>query len=552
MKHLILSILIICNSTVIAQKRLVEPPKVPFQSVKFDDFVPTWSLDIYDASLIRNDTFDGYNEFDLVFTFGDHSRDGKLYKSHTIRNYDWMGFRVNCIDLATGELLWVRNITYDDYGRQHLPAYQTFDDDGNLVIIGFRKAFPYDPKEKAWLTQSEKPSKIFRMVIDAIDGSVLSYHSPDEGPDFAYARNLNGRLWSFFGLDHRGSVEFLLMKYLNTPHLSTMVRKGYIHQDGKFELTDSLVFSPNDWTVNRTKYVKKDSKYYCLERSTSDGKKYIVAMDTLLREVSRVDISHFKIENNYIELFQFTDEFMLFGQAFPSPNNYNLRYFVVDYNGNLINTMDFKDDFFRKYYDANITFDSKYNKLLVVGFGDALNQTKNGYESFVDIIHYDGKKYETHKRIKISQVNLVWTPWQVLYVDDDQLIFDCRVGAYFYDENATPTIQYSHGNNAMNVTAVSRSALGILSSTQEEEVVGGIEKHAYPNPSSGSFNLSLDGFLGNIDLRIFDMSGRNVYVDTDINSGDISLDLSALPVGIYAYRVYQGSKLLTLGQWIRQ
>lgn len=546
MKTFIYYIFIFLSFTSFAQKILVKPPVVPFQTVKFDSFNPLWSVDIFDPTFIRNDTFDGYNEFDQVYTYGDHIHDGKLYKSHTIRNYDWMGFRVSCIDISTGDLLWVRKIDYGLYGRQHLPHYQTFDKEGNLVIIGFRKLYPYDPKEDAWFNKSRTPNKIFRMTINSTDGSILSYHSPDDNPNYVYALYLGSERWTFLGLDPRGSMEFLFEKYAETPTLRSLVQKGYIHVDGKLTITDSLVYSPNNWQISRTQYAKRDNKYYTLERSTIDNSKYIVEMDTSLRELSRVNISHFNIEDYGIELADYTKEYLIYAQAFPSPNNYNLRYFVVDYSGTLVYVMDIKDDFYLKYSDANITYDKKYNKLFIAAFGREINQANTEFSSFLDVLHYDGKKYELHKHLNVKEVNRYSQPWQVLYAGDDHIIFDSRVGAYYFDQG----IKLSIGNASMALMAVSREELGILSSTEQDDVLTH-DYHAFPNPSAGMFNLSLDGSFGSKEVRLYDIIGRNVYVDSGLEGENIALDLSTLPSGTYLYKVLQNSKTLTSGLWVK-
>lgn len=74
---------------------------------------------------------------------------------------------------------------------------------------------------------------------------------------------------------------------------------------------------------------------------------------------------------------------------------------------------------------------------------------------------------------------------------------------------------------------------------------------SYPNPCSGPLTLDVQGLTGKADLRVYDQHGRNIYVQHDITEGITSIDLSALPPATYMYVVYQGSKAISSGQWVK-
>lgn len=74
---------------------------------------------------------------------------------------------------------------------------------------------------------------------------------------------------------------------------------------------------------------------------------------------------------------------------------------------------------------------------------------------------------------------------------------------------------------------------------------------SYPNPSSGPLTLDIKG-IGNAEIRIFDMLGHNVYVQDVSQEGETSMDLSALTAGTYVYKIYQGSKEMGSGLWVKQ
>jgi hypothetical protein len=74
---------------------------------------------------------------------------------------------------------------------------------------------------------------------------------------------------------------------------------------------------------------------------------------------------------------------------------------------------------------------------------------------------------------------------------------------------------------------------------------------SYPNPSSGPLILVIKGFNGFAEVRIYDMQGRNVFVQHQVTEGETHLDLSALSTGNYIYRVYQGNTELGSGLWAK-
>jgi hypothetical protein len=57
----------------------------------------------------------------------------------------------------------------------------------------------------------------------------------------------------------------------------------------------------------------------------------------------------------------------------------------------------------------------------------------------------------------------------------------------------------------------------------------------YPNPSNGQFNMTINGFEGNAEMSIVDLSGQIVYVEKlNIDANYVNkFDLHRLATGIY-------------------
>lgn len=107
------------------------------------------------------------------------------------------------------------------------------------------------------------------------------------------------------------------------------------------------------------------------------------------------------------------------------------------------------------------------------------------------------------------------------------------------------------GNKVFNAYLVKVNSEGNITETNNIDASQLITIKTYPNPSNGPLSLDIKGITGKADIRIFDMSGNNVYVHHGITDGATTLDLSDLVSGTYIYKVYQKNKVLCTGQWVR-
>lgn len=77
-------------------------------------------------------------------------------------------------------------------------------------------------------------------------------------------------------------------------------------------------------------------------------------------------------------------------------------------------------------------------------------------------------------------------------------------------------------------------------------ISNGMELKAFPNPSNGTFNLSIAGFVGDkVSIRILDLSGRIVYSGTAANNGLIELN-TGLSTGLYMLQASSNGKSGTI------
>ena len=95
-----------------------------------------------------------------------------------------------------------------------------------------------------------------------------------------------------------------------------------------------------------------------------------------------------------------------------------------------------------------------------------------------------------------------------------------------------------------------------LNYTDDSESINPVETKSnhlaiYPNPTSGMVNFDID-FLGMVDYKVFDMTGRCVKEGSTVLTSTVqSVDIRDLPKGSYTMTVRAGNKTWT-GMVVKQ
>ena len=73
----------------------------------------------------------------------------------------------------------------------------------------------------------------------------------------------------------------------------------------------------------------------------------------------------------------------------------------------------------------------------------------------------------------------------------------------------------------------------------------GKEINVYPNPTTGIFNIRMNGNSGYSYMQVFDMYGKPVIGKTEVNAELRTFDLSGFPAGVYIIKVFSDKKIIT-------
>ncbi|MCB9308952.1 MAG: T9SS type A sorting domain-containing protein [Lewinellaceae bacterium] len=530
-----------------SQKLLRQAPVKPWEPVTFANMHTKWTLDVFDSTYIEPSKFNGYNVFDVIDTKGDFIKDGKLYLCSTILKHDWTGFRVSCVDINSGALLWARNIDMPEFGYQLLPMYQTFDQEGNIVIVGFRR--PYDPKQLSWHV-TDFNCKLFTVNLNAENGFLNAYHSPDSNPNFLFSVHDGSQDWDIYGINTNNELNFLFKRHYFDPNFISVLYKGKIDAQANFIVEDTIQYNFPDLYKGRSTFIQKDGKYYTYEISTKNLSYSIIALDTTtLEEVSRADITYFGFQPYYAGIYWHSDKYLMIAQAYPSPWNYNIRSFLCDYEGHLIKTFELNDALLSKYEIFTLFYDESLDRFIVICYDFKGNATTHAITYIMDVYLVDDGSFALKKKVEMSHPGDATFQNTFIPLEDGDFIVENSLGYYYY--NSTGELVEAEGNRSTGLMRITREELGIKP-VAVEDIGGGQDLAAFPNPSAGAFHLHLCDVDGTVNIHMYDINGYNVYTAKGFSADDISLDLEFLPQGAYIYKVEQDNKTLGAGKWIRE
>ncbi len=116
--------------------------------------------------------------------------------------------------------------------------------------------------------------------------------------------------------------------------------------------------------------------------------------------------------------------------------------------------------------------------------------------------------------------------------------------------NALVTSITKH-NGALYASVWSRGQLiknGTNSASAVRSVVTAEENNAFPNPSTGIFNIAIPEGEGR-SISVFNLTGEKVY-ETTANSTNLEINLSSVPEGTYLYQVTGNNSMLKSGKLV--
>ncbi|MCK9163537.1 MAG: T9SS type A sorting domain-containing protein [Bacteroidales bacterium] len=205
-----------------------------------------------------------------------------------------------------------------------------------------------------------------------------------------------------------------------------------------------------------------------------------------------------------------------------------------------------------------------YNKSEMTYYNNDLMESQNNYlygnEDWnlhrIDSFSYDN--YNNQVFVESYGVyNEVWTSVQKLinvldynYTSDDILhhmpdpINNSQMYIPNYSHMLTKTINgyYNTNNWSFDTTQYFYSSKSFQISLPENILYNGNDFRVYPNPASDITIINLIGLVGDIDIRIIDINGREIkrVIEKSNGSMDIGIDVSSFNKGVYFINIRNG------------
>ena len=73
----------------------------------------------------------------------------------------------------------------------------------------------------------------------------------------------------------------------------------------------------------------------------------------------------------------------------------------------------------------------------------------------------------------------------------------------------------------------------------------------YPNPFTSSATIKINAEMQNVELRIFNVPGQEVFRSA-IKNKQYEIQRGNLPAGIYIYKVFAGEKMIGTGKLVAE
>ncbi len=141
-------------------------------AIRFVDYTPEWIHIVVDSSYIG---VPGYNGVHHIYSsiYQTIITDDAIYKTYINHKERWQGGLVEKVDLATGKTLWSTPFDLRTSDERELPQEQYLDEEGNVVVLGFRATQP--PIFHIW-----SEGTFMRRTYDGTTGALIDHRYGDK------------------------------------------------------------------------------------------------------------------------------------------------------------------------------------------------------------------------------------------------------------------------------------------------------------------------------------------------------------------------------------
>lgn len=135
----------------------------------------------------------------------------------------------------------------------------------------------------------------------------------------------------------------------------------------------------------------------------------------------------------------------------------------------------------------------------------------------------------------------MYWPRDIIETSDHHIV----VGGEYYNNQAVPY------NCHFDPFVLKVNSEGLIVNTTNPDMPVAQEALVFPNPGSGYLQVKLAIQHQQARLQLFDINGRSM-LEEEISTDMQQLNTSALPTGIYPYRITANGKVIGSGKWVKE
>ncbi len=493
-------------------------------SVRFKDYTPKWNHIVVDSTYLGVPEYNGVQHLDRSILQTIITKDA-IYKTYINIKNSWQGGLVEKVNLLDGHILWSSPYDLRTTDEREIPQDHYLDDDGHLVVLGFRAAKPPIYKGYLW-----SDGTFVKRTYDIASGELIDYRYGDK-KDTTTAHIYWSPIWPSVRILPISANNFLYI--LNDG--SVNFRNIYMQEDGT-KILDTLYQAPETKytraSSNQIIRIHPDSLLVLFHNIKFENNRFVKDSfllqahyyDTDWKQVRTVDLMDKVAPATTFYLISADDEFynILRVDGESPTDNSNL---LFDHRWNLIGEI--------PWISAFNTSRTQYTKLKNEPGYLYVTTTKN--PSRMKFYKADYQGHISHLRtldmlapnVKVESVHAL---------DGGDLLLVCHA---YYKPSKDPL---NPDFRQINILRIDGKDLGLVTKTGDISSSSSEDYKILENPvSSGSIRLSFGtSFSGKVILS--DVRGGKLRTYTFDRTKDAVLSVEGLPPGEYFIQPQSSTK----------
>ena len=507
--------------------------KAQFKELTFDNYTPKWMHFSYDSTMESIGDNNGWDH--LLFASCKPIVDGDyLYNLSTNHKMNFQGGLLEKINLKSGEVVWASSFDLRNSSKREYPTTMYMNSKNEIVVLSYRATV--DQVNGYWATG--RPSA---RIYDPCTGA-LKAHLNYDGTDVT-----NYPICSFLFKSYplHSFAEYKIQYIAKSRDTKSLNYKSTVMDLNGKKIQENEVVLPFKYKYFSFSGLVNYGDYFIShigsinDREQPDSAELFLQIFNkdlgLLRNIDILPIVKINYDYNVVEVSQDRIMFVALDSTNDVSNPTILRYFVFDFNGNLVEKFTIRSE---NTFTVSSAF-LRNEKGCVIALSEKISTNNKK----LSLYKSDGKgNLSMIKEVTESFPKLYFIPSYLTQLDNGDLLLTGTTNKTKADNS---------GENLPTVTSIlfDKDDLGLVASNKNQEQDK--EYSIQPNPSHGLFEFQHQSWSKPALLELFSVNKTSAIQRVKIDQFTSSIDFSHIPSGSYAYRIIEDQKIAVQGIWVK-